>query len=170
MPNLFVVTTERDLASLARSVLLARVSAANREAALEAIRRANTHVDLDDLREGTVLTIPDAAGVRASARDDPAGEVGDDLLARTQEGLALLVDASERAEGTRRTDQKEAFALFDSNEVQRLARSDRQLGATIEQVRRTFEADDAEAEQQGLALRRAAERWGVELDELRGLL
>lgn len=170
MPNLFVVTTERDLASLARTVLLARVSAANREVALEAIRRANAHVDLDHLREGTVLTIPDVEGVRASARDDPLSEVGDDLLERTRQGVTSLVEAAERAEEQRRMDQKEAFELFDSNEVQHLARADRQLAVTIEQVRRTFEVDDAEAKEQRVTVRKAAERWGVELEELRRLL
>lgn len=170
MPHLFVVTTERDLAAVGTSVLLARVSAANRAAALEAIRQANAHVDFDQLREGTVLAVPDVVGVRASAREDPLGEVGDELLERTQQGVASLVEAADRAEERRRIDQKEAFELFDSNEVRRLAQSDRQLGRTIELVLRLFEGDDAAAAEQGVAVRKAAERWGVELDELRGLL
>ena len=109
-------------------------------------------------------------GVRASARDDPLSEVGDDLLERTRQGVTSLVEAAERAEEQRRMDQKEAFELFDSNEVQHLARADRQLAVTIEQVRRTFEVDDAAAKEQRAAVRKAAERWGVELEELRRLL
>lgn len=170
MPNLFVVTDQPNLSALATAVLRGRTSMATRTAALDAIRLANPTLDLDRLRPGAVVVIPAVPGVRPAATDDPVAEVADDLIGRVRDGLAALTEADGRGEESRRLDQKDAFELFDSGLVQRLARSEPQVGENIASVRAAFEQENVEAKRHGSDLRKAVDGWGADLDVLRGLL
>jgi hypothetical protein len=171
MPNLFVVTDQKDLESVASHLLRGRVSAANRAAALDALRLANPTLDLDRLSPGAVVVVPaDLPGLRRDASDDAIGAAATDLFDPVTSGLAALVTAVDDAERTRRLEQRDAEVLLDSEIVRRMASSDRQLAATIEEARATFEADAVQAKEQRAALKRASGRWAEELEALRLLL
>lgn len=171
MPNLFVVTDQPDLTALAAHVLKSRISAGQRSTALEALTRANPHLDFERLTPGTVVVIPDdAPGLKGNVSNDPAGDAADDLVRRVAEGVSALVEGSELAERARREEQKEDGAIAQNPLVQRLAKEDKPLAANIEALLRSFEADDVAAKDQRAALRTAAAAWEEDLQALRSLL
>lgn len=169
MPNLFVVTDQKDVSAVARSVLTSRASAATRSAAVEAIRRANPQLDLESLQPGTVVIVPRVTGLKARA-EDPVGDVTGDLAERVREGLEALVSAAQAGEEQRVTEKKEAQEVLGSASVKRLAASSPELEENVASVRATFKQDDAEAKRQLAAMDAAAQRWAADLEALRGLL
>jgi hypothetical protein len=171
MPNLFVVTDQSNLTLLAAHVLRSRVSTADRNSALEAMARANPHLDFDRLTPGTVVVIPDdAPGLKKAISDDPAGEAADDLVGRVTEAVTALVDGSELAERTRREEQKEEGAIAQDASVKRLAKEDKQLAANLDGLLRSFESDDVAAKEDRASLKAAAASWQEDLQALRSLL
>ncbi len=169
MPNLFVVTDQQNLAGLARAVLKPRATAAVREGALDAIRRANPTLDLDRLHPGAVVVIPPVAGTRPAA-DDPAGQAVEDLAARVREGMDSLLAGVEGAEKAREAEQQEAQELFKSAVVRRLSANTPEIGANIESIRAAHKQDDADAKRAMGDLRDALDGWAADLDGLRDLL
>jgi len=169
MPNLFVVTDQKNVSALARSVLTSRASAATRSAAVEAIRRANPHLDLESLQPGTVVIVPRVTGLKARA-EDPVGDVTGDLAGRVREGLEALVSAAQAGEEQRVAEKKEAQEVLGSAAVKRLSASSPELEENVASVRATFKQDDTEAKRQLTAMDSASQRWAADLEALRGLL
>jgi hypothetical protein len=169
MPNLYVVTEQRNLDDLAGAVLRPRTSAGVRSAALEAIRRANPSLDLDSLSPGTVVVIPPVPGARA-ADDDPISQAVEDLVGRIGDGLASLSTAAEGAARERESELREARDLFASDTVKRLSESSPEVKANVQSVRAVLKQDDADANRALDELRQSIEGWTAELDTLRGLL
>jgi hypothetical protein len=169
MPNLFVVGTRANLDELAPSLLKARLSAGARASALDAIRRANPSLDLDDIAAGTVVVVPAVEGVRPAA-DDPAASFADDLVDSVARGVELAAGVADAAEERRVAEKKEVQALLGTAAVARLAESVPELAANIESVRAAFRDDDKAAKQQLAAMKAAQEVWKEDLATLRGLL
>jgi hypothetical protein len=169
MPNLFVVTDQKNLTALTKALLTARVSVAARDRAAEAIRRANPALDLDQLQPGAVVVIPDVTGLRASV-DDPVGEAGDEVVESLRAGLESLVAATKLAEERRQEEKKEAQGLFGSAAVKRLSAVVPELEENVAAARVASKQDDVDARQQLAALGEATDRWAADLAELRNLL
>jgi hypothetical protein len=169
MPRLFVVSDQKDLAELAPALLRTRISAAARESALDAVRRANPSLDFDRLAPGTVVVVPRVDGAK-DAFQDPVRSAADDIIARVEEGVASLVAAAEAAEEQRGIEKKEVQDLFGSAAIKRLAGQLPELAADVDSVRATFKDDDAAARQQISGLREAQQLWAEDLKTLRGLL
>lgn len=137
---------------------------------VDAIRRANRDVDLDDLRRGTVLTIPDHPDLRAAA-DDPADDP-DDVLAQ---GLRAMVSAlgdvvatsgeaagqQARVEAEDRTTVRKALGL---RAVQDAARDDPDLQAELERVKDRLALADEQADEAAADRERALATWRDDLD------
>lgn len=133
---------------------------------VEAIRRANPHVDLDDLRPGIVLTIPDLADVRA------AEGAPDELLT---EGLKALVTAlgevvatsGEEAEQQARAEAANRATVrrsLDLRAVQEAARGDQDLQDELARVKERLAKADEQADQTTAERRRALATWREDLD------
>lgn len=168
MPKLFVVSDQIDAVALVRALLGGRVGAARRDAAIAELRRANPALDLDRLRPGVIVTIPD--GFEGAARaDDPVGSAIVDLVSRAAAGTKALPAESDRAEENRRAEAEDVRALLGSPEVKRLAPGSPQLKQNLTSVAKELERQDAEAQVGRDQLARAAEEWMAELQELQKL-
>jgi hypothetical protein len=170
MPKLFVVSDQRNLDELAPSLLKGRVSAGVKEAALDAIRRANPSLDPAQIAPGTVVVVPPFKGAKDTAQQDPVAAAADDLVARVRSGLELLISAAGSAEDQRTTERKELQTLLGSAVVKRLSPQVPELAANIETLRSGFKQEDTAARDQQAALHAAVGEWAGDLDVLRGLL
>jgi len=169
MTNLFVVGAQKDLGELAPALLRARTSAKVRDAALDAIRLANPGLDLDAITPGTVLVVPAVPGVKPQLSAAPVRGPVDDLSARVEEGIALLVAAAESAEKQGVAERSEAEALFADPIVKRLTGQVPELAANIESVTETLDSDAAAAEQAVSQLQESAQLWSADLEALRSV-
>lgn len=170
MPKLFVVENQTNLAELAPALLRARTSAAVRESALDAVRRANPSLDFDRIAPGTVVVVPRFDGAKPASSQDPARRAADDLITMVEEGVDSLLAAAEAAEAQRVVEKREAQDLFGSAALKRLAGQLPELAANVDSVRATIKEDDAGAKPQIGALRDAQQLWAEDLKILRGLL
>lgn len=133
---------------------------------VEAIRRANPAVDLDDLRRGTVLTIPDLADVRAAA--DSPDEVlveGIEALVSTLGNLvATSGDEAEQQAKVGAADREEVRRSLDLKAVQEAARHDPELQAELERVKDRLAMADQQADEAAADRKRALATWQEDLD------
>jgi hypothetical protein len=169
MSHLFVVRDQKNLAALAPALLRSRTSAGLREAALEAIRRANPGVDFDDLAPGTVVLVPPVEGTKDAGKDDPVRPAVQDLAARLRDGVGAIVASAELSEEERLAEKKGVQDLLGSSVVKRLAADVSELAENIESVRATFKEDDQSAKKQLSEVRRSQEAWAEDLDTLDSL-
>ena len=75
-----IVGTEKNFAALRTRLFSGRVSNAKLQEVTEAVAEANPHVDLNSLKPGTVLTIPDSPHLSVSgdiSLDDSTKELVD---------------------------------------------------------------------------------------------
>jgi hypothetical protein len=171
MSKLHVVGEQRTLADLAPSLLRSRLSKTVRADALDAIRRANPGLDLDDLAPGTVIVVPAVEGLRAdAAAADPLRQGADDLVDRVRDGVEALTKAAEAAEEARKAEKEAVQALLGSSLVQRLASQSSELATNVDATRSTLKNDDAESRRQLAELHEAAQGWFSDLDGLRALM
>jgi hypothetical protein len=168
MPSLFVVGAEKNLKELTPTLIRARTAAAKRDAALEAIVRANPHLDFDRLTPGDVVVLPPVEGVKKSA-DEPVSTTADDLVQRLRDGMEALARAAELAEEARAQEKKDAQDVLGSAMVKRLSATVPELSANVESVRATFKQDDLDARRALSDLRASLETWTADLDALHGL-
>jgi hypothetical protein len=168
MPKLFVVTDETDTASLATAILGVRIGAARREAAIAAQRLANAGIDLDRLRPGQILTVPDGPDL-ADRTGDAVAVPLDDLVDRGAAALGLVPEETDRAEAARRAEAEAMRAVLGTREVARISANNPQLKQNVASVARDLEIQDAESEQERRALADAIGVWTEQLKAIRGL-
>ena len=169
MSKLFVISDQTDVQALVRALLGGRIGAAKRDAAIAELRRANPGLDLDRLRPGLIVVVPDEveAGDRA---EDPVRDGIADLVSRAAAATKDLPAEADRTEERRRAEADEVRAMLGSAEVSRLVAGSPQLKRNIALVGRELEKQDIEANESRDALRRATEEWSVELDALAKLV
>lgn len=172
MPRVFVVTDEPDIVAVAKSLLGARVAAAKRDAAIDAIRRANPALDLDRLQPGAVVFVPEGPDMPARTAGagpaDPVADALDDLVARTSDALAALAVGFDAGEERRRADAEATVAVLKSPEVRKATAGNPALKENTAAVARTLAADDAAAGKDREAMGAAQKDWLEQLAVLRG--
>lgn len=172
MPVL-VVGSEKSFAALRARLFAGRVSPAAAKRVAEAIRSANPHADLDALRPGTVLSIPDlpevSVGAELSLGETPAG-TGADLYALAGAALDEVAARAREVAAERAAERKQVARALQARAVKEAAAEDAALAADVESTRQAVAAAEAEAEAQAIALTRAHKGWSEDLEELRRLL
>jgi len=167
MPVL-VVGTEKNFTGLRRRLFpggRAGKAVAARVAA--AIRDANPHADLDALRVGTILTIPDLPEITVDTDPTPADTAGaavEQLGPSLGDALDSVMKAAQAREERDAEERKALRLLLDSGEVRNVPDAD--LARDVEAVRAAVAAEEEAAATRQEALRRAGEEWRTELDAL----
>jgi hypothetical protein len=168
MPKLFVITDQVDATALSHAVIGSRVGEAKREQAIAALRRANPGLDLDRLRPGMVIVVPELPDV-VDRTVDPVDASLDDLLDRSREQVMALLAGADEAEVRRRAEADAARELLGSAEVRRLSGRLPELKENAAAAAARLEQEDRDAGEDAAAIREAVERWLPELEKLRAL-
>lgn len=130
--RVLMVKEETDVKALSKSVLTARLTAAQSESAIASLAAKNPHVDLTNIPAGTVLVIPDAPSFKPSVGDavhDDSFTVFEKIVKAGQTSIGELLES---AAAVRRTDRAAVTAAFKLAAVQRLAKSDAALKDQID--------------------------------------
>lgn len=170
MPKVHVVRERADLNAVSVGLVRSRTSAADREATLAAIIRANPGMHGGTVLEpGTVVIIPPDA-VAVVVADDPVGTEVDDLILRVRLGIDDLASAAEAGEEKRRVVKSESQKLMSSPAVRRRAEADPRIAGAIEEGRADLRDSDAQAKKGASRFADARDTWNKELDGLVTLL
>lgn len=161
-----VIREATDLEGLTDRVLRSNASTPTREAAARALREANPGVDLQALRAGAVVVVPELhAGLRS-----PEGSVSEgaaDATGRVATQLSGLAEAFADGASRRAEARERAVEALDTTVVKRATRGDEAAKAVVKQLRdRLADEEEREEEEQEL-LGAVMVAWGEDLEALR---
>jgi hypothetical protein len=147
MPRTFTVRSEITLQALGATLLDARFSGAQAEAAMERVKLLNPHVDFQRIAPGTVIFLPDAPGLKATvgaaAQTGPMDEFRA-LLTGALEDAASRLKAGNAARATERADLSAALR---SATFKRVTGEDRNIAAQVTEAQEAM-ANEERADKQ----------------------
>ncbi len=137
---------------------------------MEQIRRLNPHVDLKNIKRGTVVLVPDAPGPpRADARS-----IQGDAFAELRSQVTAAVEAScarvKRGYDSVSDEAKQVTAALKTAAVKRALEANPDLKEQAEAAGRVFKQDAADAKAADQTLKAMSDRFDRELDALAKLL
>ena len=168
-----IVGTEKNFAALRTRLFSGRVSSARLQEVTDAVAEANPHADLNALKPGTILTIPDSPHLSVSgdiSLDDSTKELIDAVANAGVSALDDLVTTARVAERNAAAERKQLVATLGRSELGEAAKRDKALGEDVKAVRKAVDDDEAQAKQHAAALQEATASWKSELESLKGLL
>jgi hypothetical protein len=164
-----VVKDEADLAELRGRMLRPGVPADRRLAVDEAVRAANPHLDLDRLRPGLVLKLPDAADIADDVEEGGASgyleildQLDRDVDALPAVGRTAADNVAKRAD--------DLTKLLAGDEVKKQIDADAALRAETGRVLDLANAARQRTGNQAAALDPVVQAWKADLAALRKLL
>lgn len=165
--RIFIIKQDTDLKDLGEKLLKGNRKRA--PASLDRLQSLNPHLDINRLRAGTVLLIPDSPDFRTEEAE-PVGATGFDEFEREITGA--LRDAGVRfREGLARREEqdKEVVKVLKSAAISKLAGDDRELRKRIDEVGTHMGASRQEAKQASSQLDALEKGIAVELKKLQQL-
>jgi len=167
--RVFVVQSETSADEVRRRLLKPGVTPARAKALEDTLRAANPHVDLNELRPGEVLVVPD----HPDLADDDAGSTAGggaglsvDLLTAALPRVAAAVERG--AEGSRQRGEELRKALG-TPEVRRAAESDERLRAEVDRLNEVMADEQRRADTWAETVRAQSEQWQAALTNLKQL-
>jgi hypothetical protein len=145
--RMFVIKQETDVGDLTARLLGARVNAGQRESALEALRRANPHVDLQNLRQGTVLLLPNTPAFKASAGTSVFEHAVDDFADLVKTGLDAAFERANAAREQRVAENTEISKTLKTAAFKRALENDPELRREGESAAEELKKDSEESVQ-----------------------
>jgi hypothetical protein len=160
-----VVKDEQSLTELQARALGPGLSAELRASAERAIRAANPDLDLDALRPGLVVALPDE--VQRTAERTPELGTSPDLLAGLDRVIGALPGTGSATNPKARPDLGRVLA---SAEVRKLADADEAVRDAVSRAVAVLAAANKRAAAQEEALAKAVAQWQRDLAQMRDLL
>jgi len=168
-----IVGTEKNFAALRTRLFSGRVSNARLQEVTEAVAEANPHADLNSLKPGTILTIPDSPHLSVSgdiSLDDSTKELIDAVANAGSAALDDLAATARVAERNAAAERKQLVATLARSELGEVAKKDQAFSEDLKAVKKAVDDDEAQAKQHTAALQEATTAWKSELELLKGLL
>jgi hypothetical protein len=168
-----IVGTEKNFAALRTRLFSGRVSGARLQEVTDAVAEANPHADLNSLRPGTILTIPDSPHLSVSgdiSLDDSTKELVDAVANAGSGAHDDLVAAARVADRNGAAERKQLIATLARPELGEAAKKDQALSEDLKAVKKAVDDDEAQAKKRTAGLQEATASWKSELESLKGLL
>lgn len=143
--RMMFIKDDTDFAALGEQLVRARTGADQTRSALESLQALNPHVDVNKIRAGTVLLVPDAPAFKVSATAPLGGEAIADFQKLVKTSLADAAARLKDANAARAAAHAETSAAFKTAAVKRLLESDRTLKAQIDAAVKAFKDDEQQA-------------------------
>lgn len=141
-----------------------------RESTLAGLQRLNPHVDFTRIEPGTVILVPDQAGLRDGESASVGGTAYDAFAAQA---LSSVEDSAARVRAghtNRLAQQKELATLLKSPSLRRLLESDPDLKNELDAVQQLFKDDQQAAKDADAMLKLLQEQLALELAGLGELI
>jgi hypothetical protein len=168
-----IVGSEKNFTALRSRLFSGRVSNATMQELTEAVAAANPNTDLNALKPGTVLTIPDSPRLAVSgdiSLDDSTKELIDAVAQAGPDALDDLVTTAKAAEREAAAERKQVIATLARPELDAVAKKDAAFAEDLKAVKKAVDDDEAQAKNRTAALQEATTSWKAELGSLKELL
>ena len=150
MLRTFTVKSDTTLQLLGTTLLDARFSAAQADAAMERLKALNPHAGPQKIAAGTVLFVPDTPGFKASAGTSPQAAPLDDFRALLAKALSDAASSMKTGHAARAAEREDVTAVLRSAAFKRIAGDDKDLAQQVSDAQKamaTEESDDKQAEE-----------------------
>lgn len=172
MPIL-VVGTEKNFAALRPRLFEGRISNKVAGEVAREIREANPDVDLDKLRPGMILTVPDSPKVTVSGELSLGETATGGVAAAADLARAALDEASNAAanrEADAQTERARALKSLDALRGEAPRRREPGLAKDLEAARKALVEEDARAEERASRREKAHAGWAAQIDALKSFV
>jgi hypothetical protein len=147
MPRLVVIRKESDLKALTGQLLSARLNDAQAASAVDSLQVLNPHVDLAQLEPGTVLLVPDGPSFKDSASEPASGDAVGDFQKLVRNGVSAAATRLKDANAARADQRAEVTNVQKTAAIKKLAESDPDLKAQLDEAVKASKAAQQEAAQ-----------------------
>src|SRR5262245_5805901 len=168
--RMIVIQEHADREALVGRLLRARLSNSQIESALASLQALNPHVEISNLRAGTVLLVPDKPAFKTSASEPVAGEAFEEFQQFVRDALGKAAEDLKAGNAARAAERDEVNAVIKLAAFKRLLDGDAELKQQVADARRAFTEEQHQAEEAEQALAAASKAALAKLAELSKLL
>ncbi|HEY4266366.1 MAG TPA: hypothetical protein VGM72_13695 [Micropepsaceae bacterium] len=161
-----VITKASSSQSILSRVVAGKATAAQTESALQQLQALNPHLDINNMKAGTVILIPDAPNFNATEGDPVGSGTFDDFQQLVRSGLS---DASQRlraGDAARAADRSDINALLKSAAFKKVLDADAALKQQLTDATKTYKDEQTQEDQDEAAVAAAAKLIIAELADL----
>jgi hypothetical protein len=159
MLRTFLVKEDTDFKSLSSTLLDARFGGAQADAAAKQLRALNPHADLDRLKAGTVIFIPDLPQFKTSAATSAQAGLVKEFQELVSEGLNDTAREVEQGNAARVTERAELGAILKGDALRKIAASNKEVAQRVSDAQKAMtneEEQDKQAQEDLAAISKAA--------------
>jgi hypothetical protein len=163
-----ILVTDRntDARTLRDRLLSGKLSVAQADAALASLQMVNPHVDLTDLRPGTVVFVPDTPDFKQAGSDAVFGDALQEFEQMVKTALDTAASRSKAAGDLRTAEGAEVSKVLKSAALKRVLGKDAELLRAVEVA---IEAVKRDKDERGLAEETLTNASQAALETLRSL-
>jgi hypothetical protein len=151
--------SDTDLQSLSGNLLDSRLRSGQVDAALQQLKTLNPHADMEKLRAGTVLFVPDSPGFKVSAGPSAQKTLLDDLRTLVTGALDNAARNMKSGNATRATERADVTAILKSAAFKRIVGTDKDLAQQADDAQKAManeKGQDKQAEEALATISKAA--------------
>jgi hypothetical protein len=161
-----VITKAADRQAILSRVVAGKANAAQTKAALQQLQELNPHLDINNLKAGAVILIPDAPNFSATEGDAVGSGTFEDFQQLVRSGLSDAAERLRSGTAARAADRSDVTAALKSAAFKRLLDSDADLRQQIAEATKSFKDEQAQEDQDDKAVAAAAKTILADLAEL----
>ncbi len=159
MLRTFTVKQDTNLKALSGTLLDARFGGAQADAAAAQLRALNPHADLDKLKAGTVIFIPDVPQFKPSAATSTQADLVDDFRKLVSDALQSTTEKVRLANAERASERRSVGAVLKGAALKKIVGSDKDAAAQVDAAQKAMadeEKQDKQTEEAFAAMSKAA--------------
>jgi len=165
-----IIKQDTDLQALQGRLIVGKTTAGQTESALKQLQDLNPHLDLNKLRAGAVLLIPDAPNFQVSVGDPVGAGTFDDFQQFVRSSLADAADRLKSGNAARAAERADIAALLKTAAFKRTLESNAVVKQQVAEAIKGFRDEQQQADQDEKAVAAAAKATLDQLSQLGTLL
>jgi hypothetical protein len=147
MLRTFIVKQDTNFKSLGGALLDARFGGAQADAAAAQLRALNPHADLDKLKAGTVIFVPDLPQFKPSAATSTQAGLVDDFQKLVAEALDTTAQKIKLASAERATERAEVGAVLKGAALRKIIGADKDVALQVDGAQKAMANEEKQDKQ-----------------------
>ncbi len=165
-----LIKQNTDLKALSGMLIQQNAAAGQAQTALQALQALNPHVDINAIRPGTVLLVPDGPSINTAGTEPVAGNSADDLQQVIHTSLTAAAERLRAGNAAAAADRSAIATVLKAAPFKRIVDSDATLKQQVADATKTFKDDQKQDDADEKAVTEAIKTALSSFADLRKLL
>jgi len=161
-----VIKQDTDIQALKGRLIAGKTSAGKAESAIKQLEDLNPHLNLNDLRAGAVVLVPDTPNFKAAEGEIVGGGTFEDFQQFVRSSLADAVGRLKTGNAARATERADIAALLKTAAFKRVLESDADVKQQVAAATKDFKDEQQQADEDEKTVAAAAKTATAQLAEL----